>query len=406
MLKLLVIADDFTGALDTGVQFAKKGLPVLVYAEDNYSIQAIRDKTGVLVVNSETRHLSPKGAYEKVRTIAEKAMGAGVNKFYKKTDSALRGNIGSELAAIIAVTGEKSLYFFPAYPKNGRTTKAGIQYLDGIPIAGSVFGKDPFEPVLLSSIPDIIGQQSDIRTVVVGSGEAIPVNNSGEPLIYIFDSETDRDLCRFAGQLKERKGFAAAAGCAGFAEYIPDLFDFEPSLPRAMVRPDKVLFVSGSLNPVSLAQIDYAKKRRYPLYTLTSSKELGPGYCETSDFAHLVQEAKKNLESKGVFLLAVSGESARESRTAVSHNISLFTESIAAGVENLAFVVFGGDTALSVAGRLFCGSIRPLGEIEAGVAVSEGENAEGKPALLVTKSGGFGKPDLVEGILQYLQVSS
>lgn len=25
MIKLLIIADDFTGALDTGVQFAKKG---------------------------------------------------------------------------------------------------------------------------------------------------------------------------------------------------------------------------------------------------------------------------------------------------------------------------------------------------------------------------------------------
>ena len=33
MLKLLVIADDFTGALDTGVQFSKQGIQTLVSTE-------------------------------------------------------------------------------------------------------------------------------------------------------------------------------------------------------------------------------------------------------------------------------------------------------------------------------------------------------------------------------------
>ena len=33
MLKLLVIADDFTGALDTGVQFSRQGIQTLVSTE-------------------------------------------------------------------------------------------------------------------------------------------------------------------------------------------------------------------------------------------------------------------------------------------------------------------------------------------------------------------------------------
>ena len=49
-MKLLMIADDFTGALDAGVQFAKKGFStkVLVYSKD-MSFQA--EDADVLVVD-------------------------------------------------------------------------------------------------------------------------------------------------------------------------------------------------------------------------------------------------------------------------------------------------------------------------------------------------------------------
>ena len=52
-MKLLMIADDFTGALDAGVQFAKKGFStkVLVYSKD-MSFQA--EDADVLVVDAET----------------------------------------------------------------------------------------------------------------------------------------------------------------------------------------------------------------------------------------------------------------------------------------------------------------------------------------------------------------
>ena len=40
MIKLLVIADDFTGALDTGIQFKAKGTLVRVYTPQNQNIFA------------------------------------------------------------------------------------------------------------------------------------------------------------------------------------------------------------------------------------------------------------------------------------------------------------------------------------------------------------------------------
>lgn len=58
MISLLMIADDFTGALDSGVQFAKAGLKVRVVTDLNYELENAGDDTQVLVFDTESRHKS------------------------------------------------------------------------------------------------------------------------------------------------------------------------------------------------------------------------------------------------------------------------------------------------------------------------------------------------------------
>ena len=113
-MKLLMIADDFTGALDAGVQFAKKGFStkVLVYSKD-MSFQA--EDADVLVVDAETRHKKPLEAYLTIFRIVKPAAESGVKYLFKKTDSALRGNIGAELTAMLDATGKSLLSFVPAF---------------------------------------------------------------------------------------------------------------------------------------------------------------------------------------------------------------------------------------------------------------------------------------------------
>ena len=61
MLLLLILADDFTGALDTGVQFAARGIPTRVIVGDKVDFAS--PDAQVLVVDTETRHLPPEQAY-------------------------------------------------------------------------------------------------------------------------------------------------------------------------------------------------------------------------------------------------------------------------------------------------------------------------------------------------------
>ena len=159
MVRLLIIADDFTGALDTGVQFATRGATTRVVTNADYDFK--QADAEVLVMVAESRHLPPAEAYSMVYRAARNAREAGIPYVYKKTDSALRGNIGSELAAVMDAAEMTAMPFLPAFPKMKRVTRNGVHYVDGVPVAESVFGKDPFEPVTASALTEIIGSQTE-----------------------------------------------------------------------------------------------------------------------------------------------------------------------------------------------------------------------------------------------------
>ena len=165
-MKLLMIADDFTGALDTGIQFAKNGALTKLFIGSGWEEELFPESlTEVLILDTETRHLSPELAYETVYRIVSKAKKFAVDCIYKKTDSGLRGNIGSELEALLDASGELFLAFLPALPEMDRVTIGGIQYANGIPVAQSEFGYDPFEPVHSSKVRDFDDGNSHIRNI-------------------------------------------------------------------------------------------------------------------------------------------------------------------------------------------------------------------------------------------------
>ena len=62
--KLLIVADDFTGASDTGVQFSKNHLKTIVITGTDYIRESL-EKCDVLVLNTESRFDDAETAYRK-----------------------------------------------------------------------------------------------------------------------------------------------------------------------------------------------------------------------------------------------------------------------------------------------------------------------------------------------------
>ena len=159
-MKTIIIADDLTGALDTGVQFAAASLRTQVCVDAVIPAQEWeRADTQVLCINAGSRHLPPEEAYCIVYDLCVQAKEHGASCVYKKTDSALRGNVGAELSAMRAALSLDSVPFVPSYPALGRVVSKGILYIDGIPfLVVGIMSEDADSSIsgMMSGSPDLL----------------------------------------------------------------------------------------------------------------------------------------------------------------------------------------------------------------------------------------------------------
>ena len=277
MIRLLILADDFTGGLDTGVQFASRGISTCVITDPKADYAAEAGECEVLVVVAETRHLAPEAAYDAVYAAAGKGAALGIPYIYKKTDSALRGNIGAELTAAMKACGAETLPFIPALPGMKRVTRGGVHYIDGVPVAESVFGRDPFEPVRESEVARLIALQSD--AAVTNPARKDPAGAEG---IAVIDAETEEDLRETGKALAEAGRLRITAGCAGFAAVLPELLGLTRSGRPEIPQLDEGLFVlCGSVNPITQRQLDDGERNGFTRIHIRPEEKLEPDLYRT-----------------------------------------------------------------------------------------------------------------------------
>lgn len=409
MIQLLIIADDFTGALDTGVQFATTGAVTRVITGQSVSLSEFAGTCEVLVVDAETRHLTAAEASAIVGRYTAQAATLGIPHIYKKTDSALRGNVGAELAAVLESAGEDSLPFLPAFPQMGRSTEKGIHYIQGVPVADSVFGADPFEPVTCSAVTDLIALQSHIPAV------SCPALAEGDPLpeedgIWVFDASELEDLRETGRVLKQANRLHILAGCAGFAAVLPELLNLGTGRPRAIPKlGENFTVICGSVNPITVAQVAYAERRGFLHRQLEPEQKLSSGYWQTPAGEALLGRLCRMLEENPHRILdtndpgsnqktadyaAKFGMDIQDIRRAVSGTVGYLVSRLFTHEAVGTLLITGGDTLLQCMDYMGVHEIEPLGEMDAGVVLSR-FTYQGITRYVISKSGGFGAESLL-----------
>lgn len=414
MVKLLVLADDLTGALDTGAQFASVGVKTVIAIPDAMGSESLKGESQVLVMDLQTRHRKAREAYEIVYETVKKAMKMGIRYVYKKTDSALRGNIGSEIEAALMASGEKCISFIPAFPRMNRVTVNGIHMIDGIPVNESVFGKDPFEPVKHARIKKIIRTQSGLPVWELKANE-LPEDSQASPGIAVYDAATDEQLGRIARMLWRGGRMRVTAGCAGFAACFPQILHLEKKAGFCRIHGDRMLVLSGSLNPISVKQICTAQDYGFGRVTLKREQKLEEGYWNTGEGKRELEKIRKKASDyKGFIIDSGSHEEAlketgRAGKGTIMGNESAKIAWVMGGVlkflldQGLRAVLFiiGGDTLRGFMERLQVSEIEPICELEAGIIYSRFAY-RGRSYDLITKSGGFGGREVIQELFQYI----
>lgn len=405
--KLLVIADDLTGANDAGAQFAKFGIASVVLARPESKF--LPSGFEVVVINTESRHIAATEAAARVRRAIEMATALGIRRIFKKTDSTLRGNLGAELQAVVEATGAAVLPFVPAFPQVGRTTVGGIHYLHGLPIAETEFARDPLNPVRQSEVTAVLRQQCTLPSISVPNPRGLP----GQRGLCVIDCATADDLDRIVGELADMNGLAVLAGSAVLAEPLARVLPFDRHPPSSAGLASPVLIVNGSLNPKSLDQVcrapcgEVVQVRLAPriLFPEPDMCAVERNFWPDPAIArgqHVLIHTIADRSEAAAFAEASSqaGHSGPDLHAQVAEALGRWTrEALKTGVFG-GLIVFGGDTLSGIAKACGWDHFVPSGEAGPGLTISE--PLTGGPPIL-SKAGGFGDPDVIANLLTLVQ---
>jgi uncharacterized protein YgbK (DUF1537 family) len=388
---IAVIADDLTGAADTGVQFVHAGYRTAVFFR---ATEVLEDDLHAVSFDTDSRTMPAGFAAKRVLDAAHAARGAHI--VYKKLDSTLRGNVAAELAAALGGARRDRVIVAPAFPAAGRTTVGGSQRVHSVPVDETEMANDPHTPVREAHVPSLLAHAfSSVGTLGVEDlADHERVRRTLEDCeCVVADAERDADLEALVRAVPDpdRVLWAGSAGLAlALGSVYPGPCAGTAGVQRAPVRP--VLVVVGSLSGVAREQV----------------RRLVEAYGEVDVPVH-GKESNAVQKAIGSARRALAGGTCAvvhspEERVASSESVlgELAEVAVLLSEEGLfeGLVLTGGATAVGVARRLGASGIRLEGEVETGVPL--GVLVGPRPYPVVTKAGGFGGPDTLEGAVEAL----
>jgi uncharacterized protein YgbK (DUF1537 family) len=408
---LAVIADDLTGAADSGVQLTRSGYRTAVVFRD-----AALPPSGSLdavAVDTDSRHLPTGFAAKRVVEAGHAVRKARI--VYKKIDSTLRGQIPAELAAALGATRRRKAVVAPAFPSAGRTMEKGVLLVHGEPAHKTDLARDPRNPITESHVPSLLSLafHSIFALPVADVREGSPVQDALKSNdCVVADAKSDADLEVLVRNVSDPSS-VLWVGSAGLVRALGKVY---PGLhcaasPHGPARASSVLTVVGSVNEVARQQLRCLAEEAGVAAVILDTAALVAGSREeaVNEATHAVRKGLSNNRGVGLYP-ALGGEVDRTFRESslsgdeISECVVEALAEVVAGlsVEDLfdALVLTGGDTAVRVARDLGATGIALEGEIEAGVPL--GTLVGPRPYRVVTKAGGFGGPDTLRNTFRAL----
>ncbi len=362
--RIVVVADDLTGACDSGVAFLTSGRSARVMLNPpacDANIECCnrdQDRPTVVSFTTETRNLTESQARSRVAAVVTRLTDQQQPVIvFKKVDSAARGNFGAETLATLDASGAALALVAPAFPQTERTLHSGILSVR------DCSGQD--------SRISLRDQFSAVDSARIGVLRAEPVPHQLAALrqaiengirILLCDAETQEDLDRLAVAALQLPPPILWVGSAGLARALASRLPAsvsEPVAPSVRRRGNTLLF-TGSTHPVTHLQLSWLEQQIHP----------GP---------------------RAVFRIQCGVTPMQDVRDAFA------AQPVAA------LIVTGGDTAAFVLQALDASSILLAGELAPGIpwGFVEGGSADG--CVVVTKSGGFGERDALERAFEFCE---
>jgi uncharacterized protein YgbK (DUF1537 family) len=409
-----IIADDFTGAGDSAVQFISRDHPVRMVPAASKREYFAAGKYS-LVVNSDSRDLSPPEAYDKVCHITKTLRDLGHRNFFKKIDSTLRGNIVHETMAVMKTMGYRFAVVSPAAPRNRRTVINGRCLVDGMPIPigektdGYSFSPEETRITLLFE-KNYPGAVREIRLPLLRGGKDALITfvknavNEGVQ-IFILDAAEMSDLCTAAAL--SALPSCLFVGASGLAEALGR--NGSPGIPRMpRFKKREMFFMIGSVTPTSARQCRLLKESGKVKEVICNSQTV---ITNPDKETERLMNCFVEISSSDTVLVRTSGQDAPDDQDAADYKRGRIISDFLSGIaekfiraRNVKFIfASGGECAGKIIASLDVDVIELVGEILPGLPCGRFYSKILRRNLyFVSKSGGFGTPRTLVEIVELM----
>lgn len=355
---ILVVADDISGAAEIAATGRTFGLTAQVQIKSAASSSA-----ELVVVDTDTRHKTGNPARD-IENVLKTYGTTSIEWHYKKVDSVLRGNVSSELCAMMQTLKKNRTILAPANPTKARVISNGQYFIDGRLLHETDFANDPDYPAASSKIVDLLNAPSDCP-VHLRTWDTFTGNEHG---IVVAEAQNTNDLIRWSEALDEH---TLAAGGSDFFRAILNKKLSSNRIPSDMnttAVSGKKLFVCGSTSETSRKAVAEAGNSGFPICPLPDAlfKNTPADDTMIKQWADDVLEA---LSKSDRVIIAIPQKAVRDS--GLAENLRMKTAALVQKVLNTAKIrelfIEGGATAEGVLRALDCLRFDVLAEYAPGV---------------------------------------
>ena len=337
MQKYIVIADDLTGSNATCSLFKKIGLRAAsilkLQGDINYDVDVISYSTA-------SRGLDKEEAYNKVSEAIKILKSKDVLVYNKRIDSTLRGNIGTEINAMLDnLEDDRIAVVVPAYPDSGRIVVNKTMLVNGVLLENSDAGKDPKTPIKTSCVESLIQKgikysstyftlsdiEQPIEEIVKKIQEAIKKSR-----VLIFDAVNNEDIIKISKAIINSDINIVTVDPGPFTLY------YSKELQKKNHLEKKILMVIGSVTPTTKKQIEYILQEEDIFLVKMKVEDFFEKETCLKEIERVISFIKKGIASYDLFLVTTSpiGDEKKADLQKLAENLNTTVEEISKIIAN------------------------------------------------------------------------
>ena len=336
MQKYIVIADDLTGSNATCSLFKKIGLRAAsilkLQGDINYDVDVISYSTA-------SRGLDKEEAYKKVSEAIKILKNKDVLVYNKRIDSTLRGNIGTEINAMLDnLEDDRIAVVIPSYPDSGRIV-VKTMLVNGVLLENSDAGKDPKTPIKTSCVESLIQKgikysstyftlsdiEQPIEEIVKKIQEAIKKSR-----VLVFDAVNNEDIIKISKAIIHSDINIVTVDPGPFTLY------YSKELQKKNHLEKKILMVIGSVTATTKKQIEYILQEEDIFLVKMKVEDFFEKETCLKEIERVISYIKKGIASYDLFLVTTSpiGDEKKADLQKLAENLNTTVEEISKIIAN------------------------------------------------------------------------